>query len=234
MTDRKPGETRGTPIDNLFKDWAQTSEHHKSLEGYLIGSVNLSPPGGMSAEHYRNVVGVLEAFNGARFYSPIGGRMPAGQTGRVLPDGAWSYSIVPPQAQVNLLMQAYGALRDGVYEALVMQTRMKPYLDAIELAIDENGIRFDASGMHALLNQRYASAPQHAWTNDPSTSEPQNGSLKTTVAQRQVQAICATQTAVCDDAYVGDAAGNCARYGICICDVLMDRAGNDAQWRVCA
>ncbi len=136
-------------IDTVLKDWAQTSSHWRSLEGYLAGAVNLTPPGGMSAEHYRNVVGVLEAFNGARFYSPMGSAMPAGQTGFVQPDGAWSYSISPPQMQVDLLMQAYAALREGVYQALVMQTRMKPYLDAVELVIDESGIRFDATAMHA-------------------------------------------------------------------------------------
>jgi hypothetical protein len=39
-----------------------------------------------------------------------------------------------------LLDAAYAALKESVYGALVMQTRLKPYLDQISLSIGESGI----------------------------------------------------------------------------------------------
>lgn len=41
--------------------------------------------------------------------------------------------------QLALLDQAYNALRESVYDALVVQTRLKPYLDDISLTLDANG-----------------------------------------------------------------------------------------------
>jgi hypothetical protein len=182
---------------------------------------------GMSAEHYRNLIGVLEAFNGSRFYSALGSAMPAGQTGRVMPDGAWSYTITPPQMQLDLLNQAYGALRDGVYQALVMQTRLKPYLDAIELTVDESGIGFDATALHALLNQRHASAPQHAIEDLVELNHFAGAQLMT-------MGIHAVESWTPDRAYMGDAACNEALYGARGRDLRRTDAGNDAEWRICA
>ncbi len=36
------------------------------------------------------------------------------------------------QAQLDLLDKAYDSLKESVYASLVMQTRLKPYLDAVE------------------------------------------------------------------------------------------------------
>lgn len=53
--------------------------------------------------------------------------------------------------QTNLLNHAYDALAESVYGGLILQTRLKPYVDAISLTIDEDGIRFDIAGLHARL-----------------------------------------------------------------------------------
>ena len=49
--------------------------------------------------------------------------------------------------QPSLMLAAYEALRDSVYAALVVQTRLKPYLNSIELVIDETGMRLDTRGV---------------------------------------------------------------------------------------
>ena len=49
----------------------------------------------------------------------------------------------------TLLDAAYAALKDSVYGALVMQTRLKPYLNGIGLSIDQSGIALNFSGMEA-------------------------------------------------------------------------------------
>lgn len=148
-------------IDTLIKDWAQTSSFYRTLEGYLNTAVQLVPPVGMTAEEYRTQVGVLEAFNGGRFYGAPGQAMPAGQTSVRIGD-AWVFNINPPAAQAALLQQAYGALKDSVYEALVLQTRLQPYLNAVELMVTQTGIGFDTTAVTAMLQDRYAAQPQQA------------------------------------------------------------------------
>jgi Ca2+-binding RTX toxin-like protein len=62
--------------------------------------------------------------------------------------------ISPSQEAEAAFQGAYTALRDSVYGALVVQTRLRPYLDAIELVIDEGGIRFDSTVMATMLEAR--------------------------------------------------------------------------------
>jgi len=63
--------------------------------------------------------------------------------------------------QLALLDQAYSALKESVYDALLPQTRLKPYLDDI-------GLTLDASGSFSLdftaLDARYRRASNdHQW-----------------------------------------------------------------------
>ena len=78
--------------------------------------------------------------------------------------GVTSYTITPPAEQVALLQQAYAALRESVYGALVMQTRLKPYLDSVELTIDDAGVQFNTSGIVALALQTAQTNPGKAVT----------------------------------------------------------------------
>ena len=54
-------------------------------------------------------------------------------------------------AQEALIHQAYDVLKNSVYGALVVQTRLKPYLDSIEQVVDEMGVRFDTVGASRCL-----------------------------------------------------------------------------------
>ncbi len=128
------------------------------------------------------MMGVLEAFNGQTFlnfgddgtirtglgalvssqskdFSSIN-LASAGTTPAVT-----SYTFVLPTLttqQVDLLKQSYDALKQSVYDGLVMQTRLKGYLDAIGLTIDANGIQLDFSGLNELLDTRYTSDATNA------------------------------------------------------------------------
>ncbi|QHE85153.1 calcium-binding protein [Hydrogenophaga sp. BPS33] len=145
-------------LGGLITEWAQTSSYWRELEDYLGGSVTLTPPAGMSKAEYRRIVAVLEAFNGSRFFGAQGQAMPAGQSAKTA-NGETQYTIAPPAAQTALLQEAYAALKDSVYSALVAQTRLKPYLEAVELRIDDSGVSFDTSAMAQLLQQHYAASP---------------------------------------------------------------------------
>jgi VCBS repeat-containing protein len=64
-------------------------------------------------------------------------------------------------AQLDLLQQAYDSLKESVYASLVMQTRLKPYLDQIELVIDDSGLRLDATALNQMLAAKKASDPEN-------------------------------------------------------------------------
>ena len=58
---------------------------------------------------------------------------------------AWVKAVQPYADEIvklreALLDAAYAALKESVYGALVMQTRLKPYLDQINLSIGESGM----------------------------------------------------------------------------------------------
>ncbi|WP_333841472.1 calcium-binding protein [Pelomicrobium sp.] len=65
------------------------------------------------------------------------------------------------QAQLDLLQQAYDSLKESVYASLVLQTRLKPYLDQIELFIDETGIRLDATRLNQMLAAKKTADPEN-------------------------------------------------------------------------
>ena len=53
--------------------------------------------------------------------------------------------------QEAFIQQAYDALKTSVYGALVVQTRLKPYLNSIALTVGTNGVTFDTSTLSAML-----------------------------------------------------------------------------------
>jgi Ca2+-binding RTX toxin-like protein len=115
---------------------------------------------------------VLEVFNGTKFFS-IPAPTGTGGTGGMGSGGSGGSSGTAPTTldlqatlstpQIQMLNQAYDALRESVYASLVMQTRLKPYLDAIELVIDDSGLHFDASAIDTLLAQRQTESARDAF-----------------------------------------------------------------------
>lgn len=132
-------------------------------------------------EAYRHLIAewsrklhVLEAFNGQYFFNlPAdksqtdganwGLRVSAGSSG----SEAGTIASLPTlhvnfaQAQLDLLQQAYDSLKESVYASLVLQTRLKPYLDQIELVIDEDGLRLDATRLNQMLAAKKAADPEN-------------------------------------------------------------------------
>lgn len=136
----------------------------------------------MKAEVFRmgRVMNILEKFNGQTFleFPSVGGvtlgngtavntttvnTTQTTQTG----NQTLTYGFVIPTLtaeQVSLLNQSYDALKQSVYDGLVMQTRLKCYLDSISLKIDTNGVTLDFSAMSAKLDALYQSSPIIAFT----------------------------------------------------------------------
>ena len=57
---------------------------------------------------------------------------------------------------MSLIEQGYEALFDSVSDGLMLQTRLKPYLDAVKLEIGDSGIQIDWSDTLALFDARFA------------------------------------------------------------------------------
>ncbi|WP_165667568.1 calcium-binding protein [Metapseudomonas otitidis] len=66
--------------------------------------------------------------------------------------------------QAGLLDQAYEALKKSIYDGLLLQTRLKPYVDKIGLRITETGVGFDYSEMTELFEQVSATYPLQAFS----------------------------------------------------------------------
>jgi len=123
-------------LDTLITDWAATSGFEDmatqaAAHGYTLTS-NLSP-------EWQHKLTVLETFNGRGFY-----KMPwdtinaqSGVTGMSVSGNHITISM--NGTQLALLDQAYSALKESVYDALLPQTRLKPYLDDIGLTLDASG-----------------------------------------------------------------------------------------------
>lgn len=132
-------------MNELLDAWSETSTMTTSamiLRLPVLGGGNGNGGGGtappptpeqIAYEARLDQLEVLERFNGQTF---ITNPQPGGRI-----------TFFP--ANTALLDQSYQALTDSVYSSLVLQTRLKPYLDAIELRIDESGIGLDYTAMMA-------------------------------------------------------------------------------------
>lgn len=85
-------------------------------------------------------IAVLEAFN-AQNYATL---KTSGAT------NVWTGST-----RQRLLQESWAALEGSVYGALALQTRLKPYVDSIDLVIDAAGMRWDGSRLEAMLAERH-------------------------------------------------------------------------------
>jgi hypothetical protein len=123
------------------------------------------------------LVGLLEQFNGMTFVDiePEGVRTGAntfvsvssadtGSSGGGIGILAGPRPVYVPlsSAQITFLERAYESLRTSVYDGLLLQTRLKPYMDAIGLSFTEAGLAFDFSDTTAAFEARFDEAPAEA------------------------------------------------------------------------
>ncbi|MEP7311816.1 MAG: calcium-binding protein [Pseudomonadota bacterium] len=110
---------------------------------------------------------VLEAFNGRMFFalpeddfqgaaSGLGsGSAGGGSSGGVAVTSiSIEISLLP--GQMDLLNRSYDALSGSVYGAIAAQTRLAPYLDAVEVGFGTDGVEFDVSGIDTLVDTQLA------------------------------------------------------------------------------
>lgn len=101
----------------------------------------------------------IEPTNSANsgFSVVAGSKRPGATALEALPTLRMNFS----QAQLDLLQQSYDSLSESLYASLVLQTRLKPYLDQVELVIDDDGIRLDATALNQMLAAKKAIDPEN-------------------------------------------------------------------------
>ena len=110
----------------------------------LIGESD--PDGKRQAELYRRI-GVLDSFTGTR--------------------SSRLYYFNEAQAKhiIDTVNGTYDKLADSLYDGLLFQTRLKPYLNAIRFGMSEDGkLQLDYSGVAALFDEVHAKNPGKAFT----------------------------------------------------------------------
>ncbi|MDT3718864.1 calcium-binding protein, partial [Pseudomonas oryzihabitans] len=132
-------------------------------------------------------ISILEVFNGTRFYNfqstdpnPDTGsdgslRLTAGANfsntvaaGRSSGGGIASEVVITEKqlplnsTQADFLSRAYDQLLDSVYDSLLFQTRLKPYLDEIDVNFSEKGLVLDYSKVRGKLSEVHSLDPVKA------------------------------------------------------------------------
>ncbi len=134
-------------LDALVQSWGATSSMLTSIQTSTIlanpaagaGSITAVAQFAASNPTLYAQITALEQFNGNTILDKW-----------VRASG--STNVVTYSAQQEVFIhQAYDALKESVYGALAVQTRLKTYLDSIELVVDENGVAFDATALAAAL-----------------------------------------------------------------------------------
>jgi Ca2+-binding RTX toxin-like protein len=141
-------------LDDLLKAWANTSSMATTATGAFAGvhlTVNFAgvTTGSPAWQAWLDKLSVLERFNGQTF-------LPVPAAGTTL-------TIDVFNTRETLLDASYAALKASVYGGLLLQTRLKPYLDDITLTVDENGLKVDFSTMESRLDAAYQADSPNAF-----------------------------------------------------------------------
>ncbi|MFZ5659601.1 MAG: putative Ig domain-containing protein [Pseudomonadota bacterium] len=169
-------ERRSSNVDTL--GFAGASSGNVSDGAAIITDLDalyLSDPYRKLIAAWSRKLHVLEAFNGQYFFnlpeqkSQTDGANWGLSAGSSSGGGSGTGAIAMPpvlrvnfsQTQLDLLGQAYASLKESVYASLVMQTRLKPYLDQIELVIDDRGLRLDATALNQTLASKLQIDPEN-------------------------------------------------------------------------
>ena len=163
-------------LDDLIRAWGATSDMKTSIDvnrikaRYHIWTGNIMPPpdfkwesDATTIEEFKannpslyELATTLERFNGSNILSSWVTAVGGSNTGE-------SYWMPYSREQENLLKQSYAALKQSVYDSLITQTRLKPYLEVISLTLTSAGeIGLDFGGVQALYDANKAADARNA------------------------------------------------------------------------
>ena len=237
-------------LDGLISSWGATGTMQTSIQTNRTKNQNATETvieqfARTQPDMYARIT-ALERFNGSNILAGWV-RSLASAT----PPYAVLFSVSYSTAQADFINQAYSALKESVYSALVLQTRLKPYLDSINLVVGAAGVTFDTSAMGALLAStkladekkafvdlielnRLATATLQAvgydglavlksWIDALAPASP----IRAVLLEMNVLGAAATTGTSADDIWYGDASANTFNGGEGA-DTLLGGLGNDS------
>lgn len=151
-------------IDQLISEWGKSSgfgdmQTRAAANGYTLVYAGLTPT---QQAH----LSVLEQFTGSSYFRmPWEGSngAPVASQGMVVGyDGNPKHILVNLSTrfqQTKMLDDTYAILRDAVYQALLPQTRLFPYLDAIGLKQEGSNLVYDFVNVQELFQSQLATNP---------------------------------------------------------------------------
>ncbi|MBU1237114.1 MAG: hypothetical protein KJ634_03090, partial [Gammaproteobacteria bacterium] len=102
--------------------------------------------------------GTVTTGTGQKIFISTGGGTSTGGGAQGAGGGLFNVFVPLAQGRLDLLEQSYAELVDSIYEGLALQTRLKGYMDSIDLVIDETGIRLDFTNMEQMLVERHTAS----------------------------------------------------------------------------
>jgi Ca2+-binding RTX toxin-like protein len=152
-------------LDNLLRLWAETNQTrdigpvNDPLRRFVVSFRDPDPRQAALTTQMQWAMPILEVFNGMTVTEA--GMGPGSTSVNGSGQTVTTHTVLGEA--VGDFVAAYDAIKQSVYSALVVQTRLKPYLDAIDLVIDENGIHFDTVAVNALFASRRAANERNAF-----------------------------------------------------------------------
>lgn len=142
-------------LDQLAHAWGATSTMPTSVQ---VNTASASGSGGPTAvqawaaghpAEYARIT-TLERFNGTPALALW-----------VQPSGS-GHAVVTEPARMAMLESAWSGLRSSIYEALVLQTRLKPYIESVRLVIGPGTLHADTTALKARLDALKTRDPANA------------------------------------------------------------------------
>ncbi|MES2743624.1 MAG: calcium-binding protein [Pseudomonadota bacterium] len=150
-------------LGELVLAWADTATLTAHMQDRNPTTVDLVWSSAAAQAAWENTLHVLEAFNG-RYYFALPGETHGGTTsglvlGELDAQGRRTVTVDLLAQQTAQLEQGYEALTESVYGALVLQTRLKPLLDTIQVSISGANVDYDFAPLTAALNAGLSANP---------------------------------------------------------------------------
>ena len=136
------------------------------LQALLNGKVNISPELQAEFNGLQDKIRLLDAFTG--------------EDSRTLGYG----TLEQVKEIIRVANTTYAQLEHSLYQGLLFQTRLKPYLDAVAFTLDNGQLKLDFSGVSALFEKTHAQNAQKAFVdlgeflaNQQNPASPELGAL---------------------------------------------------------
>ncbi|MFO1257780.1 MAG: calcium-binding protein [Gammaproteobacteria bacterium] len=151
-------------LDELIEEWAKTSEL-KSLKiqvellssndatiSYHLNRMKVTSP---EQHEFIRKLGIVESLMGFTYFGPFGK-----VRFKPLESDTKHINVNLSSDQINFISLSYDYFKSYIYESLLTQTRLKSYLDKIEIINESEVIKFDFSEVEKAFKQAIVDNPK--------------------------------------------------------------------------